>query len=150
MLNDLRYGLRALRRSPGFALTTIVLIALAIGATSAIFSLADAILLRPLPVADASNIVSIRSVTPSGNFGNVSYADYLDFRDKSRSFDDMIAYVPLPAAFSRDAATQSQLKVVSLVSGNFFRALGVEPQLGRGFRTAEDQPAGTDAVVVLA
>src|ERR1700684_2216368 len=87
MLHDLRYAFRALRQSPGFALTAILSIALAIGAASAIFSLADGVLLRPLPVAKASNIVSISARTPAGDFGNVSYADYADFRDKSRAFE---------------------------------------------------------------
>src|SRR6267378_2339529 len=111
MLKDFRYSFRALRQNPGFALTAIVSIALAIGANSAIFSMADAMLLRPLPVPNPSQIVSIRARVPSGRFGNLSYADFADIRDKSRSFDGLVAYDILPAGFARDASTQPQLKV---------------------------------------
>src|SRR2546422_4406676 len=98
MLNDIRYAFRALRHNPGFALTAIVSIALAIGANSAIFSLNDAVLLRPLPVADASGLVTLRPVEPTVsssvvNFSSgMSYADFIDFRDKNRSFQGLLAY----------------------------------------------------------
>ena len=149
MLQDFRYAFRALRQNPGFALTAIVSIALAIGANSAIFSMADGMLLRPLPVPNPSQIVSLRARTPTGNFGLLSYADFADIRDKNRSFESLVAYALAPAGFARDVATQPQLKVGFLVSSNFFSALHVEPQLGRGFLSQEDQAPGRDAVLVL-
>ena len=149
MLKDVRYALRALRQNPGFALTAIISIGLGIGANSAIFSMADGMLLRPLPVPNPSQIVSLRARTPTGAFGNLSYADFVDIRDKNRSFDSLVAYDMLPLGFARDAATQPQLKVGLLVSGNFFSALMVQPQLGRGFLPEEDQVVGRNAVVVL-
>ena len=149
MLKEMRHVLRSLRQNPGFAATAIVSIALAIGANSAIFSMADGLLLRPMPVPDASRVVSIRARTPSGNFSNLSYADFLDFREKSRSFDGLMAYDLVPAGFAKDAQAQPQLKMGYLVSGNFFRVLGIEPHLGRRFGPEEDQVAATDAVVVL-
>src|SRR5712671_3578408 len=115
MLHDLRYAFRTLRQNPAFALTAILSIALAIGSTSAIFSLADGVLLRPLPLPNASDIASIRMRTPSGHFGNVSYADYKDLRDKSGAFDGLIAYDLQPAGFAKDAVTQPQLKTGFLV-----------------------------------
>jgi predicted permease len=149
MFNDIRFTLRTLRQNPGFAATAIVSIALAIGANSAIFSMADGFLLRPMPVPDASRVVGIRARTPSGNFGNLSYADFVDFQSKSRSFDGLFAYDLIPAGLAQNVEAQSQLKMGYLVSGNFFQVLRVEPQLGRGFRPDEDQVPGRDAVVVL-
>src|SRR5215470_13124625 len=127
MLNEIRFALRTLRQNPGFAVTAILSIALAIGANSAIFSLADGLLLRPPAIPDASRVVSIRTRTPSGNLGNLSYPDFVDFRDKSRSFDGLIAYDLVPAGFAKDAEMQPQLKTGYLVSGNFFRVLRIEP-----------------------
>ena len=149
MLKDLRYSYRTLRQNPGFALTAIVSIGLGIGANATIFSLADGLLFRPLPVRDASRVVTLKSRTPSGTYGNFSYADYADLRDKSRSFDGIVAYQLAPFGFATDAKTQPQLKAGFLVSGNFFPVLGTEPQIGRGFRIEEDRVPGRDAVVVL-
>jgi predicted permease len=149
MLKDIRYALRTLRQNPGFAATAIISIALAIGANSAIFSMADGLLLRPMPVPDASRVVSIRARMPSGNFGNLSYPDFVDFRDKSRSFDGLLAYDLLPAGFAKNAEMQPQLETGYLVSGNFFQILRIEPHLGRAFLPGEDQVPGRDAVVVL-
>jgi predicted permease len=149
MLKDIRYAIRALRQNPGFALTAIISIAMAIGANSAIFALADGMLLRPLKVPNPSEIVSLRTRTPTGNLGTLSYADFSDVREKNRSFESLVAYDIAPAGFARDAVTQPRLTVGLLVSGNFFSALRVEPQLGRGFLPDEDKVPGRDAVVVL-
>jgi len=128
-LKDIRYALRALRQNPGFALTAIISIA-GIGANSAILAMADGMFLRPLAVPNSSQIVSLRARTPTGNFGNISYADFADIRDKNRSFESVVAYDIVPPGFAKDADTQPQLKVGFLVNGNFFSALHVEPQLG--------------------
>jgi predicted permease len=149
MLNDFRYAIRTLRQNPGFALTAIVSIGLGIGANATIFSLADGLLFRPLPVPNASQVVTLKSRTPSGTFDNLSYADYADFRDKSRSFDGVVAYKIAMFGFAADSKTQPQLKAGYLVSGNFFHVLGTEPRIGRGFRPAEGEVPGRDAVVVL-
>src|SRR5215831_1928295 len=149
MLKDLRYAVRNLRQNPGFALTAIISIALGIGANSAIFAVADGMLLRPLPVPNPSNIVSVRSRTPSGNFETVSYRDFLDIRDKNRSFENLVAFDLAAGGFAKDAATQPQLKVGLLVSGNFFSALNVRPEFGRAFNSDEDQVPGRDAVIVI-
>ncbi len=151
MLQDLRYAFRTLRRKPGFALTAISSIALGIGANASIFSFVDAVLLRPLPVPKASEVVTLRSVTPDQTAfaGNMSWQDYIDFRDRSRSFNGLVAFEPANFGFALDTVTQPQLKPGVLVSGNFFNVLGVEPPLGRGFRPEEDLVPGRDAVAVL-
>src|ERR1700734_2295595 len=100
MLHDLRYAVRTLRQSPGFALTAIASIALGIGANSAIFSLADGLLLRPLPVQNPSRVVTLRSHSPSGKLGEISYPDFADLRDRNRSFEGMIAYQIAPCGLA--------------------------------------------------
>src|ERR1700692_963421 len=149
MLNDFRYAFRALRRTPGFAVTAIVSVALGAGSNSAIFSVADGLLFRPLPVPKASQVLTLRSRTPSGTFGNTSYRDFEDLRDRNRSFDGLFAYQLAPLGFAADQNVQPQLKAALLVSGNFFQVLGTTPQLGRGFTPEEDKAPGRDAVVVL-
>ncbi len=150
MLNDLRYAVRTLRQNPGFALTAIVSIGLGIGATAGVFSFGEALVLRPLTVPNPSQVVKLSSRTPSGIYGEMSYRDYQDYRGKLQSFDGLVAYSLTPFGFAKDARTQSQMKYGYLVSGNLFRAMGTEPQLGRGFRPEEDQVPGRNAVVVLA
>src|SRR5260370_13977942 len=149
MLKDIRYAFRTLRQNPGFAFTAMISVALAIGANSGIFAMADGMFLRPLAVRNPSQIASLLARTPTGNFGQMSYADFLDIRDKNRSFESLVAYAFAPAGFAKDAATQPQLKVGFLVSGNFFSALQVEPQLGRGFLSEADKVPERDAVVVI-
>jgi predicted permease len=150
MLNDLRFAIRTLRQNPGFALTAIVSIALGIGANVTIFSLGDGMVLRPLPVPNPSQVVKLASRTPSGTFDDMSYRDFVDYRDKLQSFDGLAAYSLMPFGFARDSKAQSQMKYGFLVSGNFFRVMETEPQFGRGFSPEEDQAPGRDAVIVLA
>src|SRR5580692_13191979 len=83
---DIRYALRALRRQPTFAAVAVLSLALAIGANSAIFSFADALLLRPLPVANPAGLFDVVSTTPDNPFEGMSFPDYRDLRDQSRSF----------------------------------------------------------------
>jgi predicted permease len=152
MFTPLRYALRRLRKSPGFTLVAIGSLAIGIGATSACFSIADMLLLRPLPVLEPNRVVSI---TPAemGAFGAdavISYPDYRDFRDGNRGFDGLVASSFRSFGFSPDAGTLPKVTYGALVSGNYFRTLGVQPELGRAFLASEDQAAGRDAVVVLA
>src|ERR1700758_1691916 len=104
VLKDLRFTFRQLRKSPGFALTTTLTLALGIGATTAIFSLINAVLLRPLPFPESDRIMSLSSINPSvgktGLSSFVSYPNFFDWRSRSRSFDSMASYrrdnYPLP------------------------------------------------------
>lgn len=149
MIRDFRYAIRALRQNPGFAMTAIISIALAIGANSAIFAMADGIMLRPLAIPNPSQVLSLRARTQDSRLGTLSYADYADFRDRNRSFENLIAYTFAAAGIARDASDQPQLKMGLLVSGNFFSAVHVQPEFGRGFLPGEDQVPGRDAVVVI-
>jgi predicted permease len=153
MLTSLRYTFRVLKKDPGFTLVAVCSLALGIGATSAMFSFADALLLRPLPVRDADRVVALAAKTatamPVATNTAVSYPDYADLRDRNRSFDGMVAASSAAIGFSRRAGTPARIKYGQFVSGNFFRVLGVEPAVGRGFRPEEDRAEGRDPVAVL-
>jgi len=155
MLNDIRYVLRTLYQNPGFAIVAILSIAIAIGANSTIFSYADGLLMRPLPVPHPSQVVTLRSIPPTVSSlplhgtGEMSWPDIEDFRRNNHSFDGFAAYDEVLVSLSRNATEKSQFVLGYEVNGDFFRTLGIEPQLGRGFRPEEDQVDGRDAVVVL-
>jgi predicted permease len=153
MLISLRHALRVLRKDPGFTSVAICSLALGIGATSAMFTFADAVLLRPLPVREPDRVVAISvktaSSAPVGLSTTISYPDYADFRDHNRSFEGMVAASPATFGFSPGPGTLPRIKAGQYVSANYFRVLGVEPTLGRDFRPDEDQVEGRDAVVIL-
>jgi predicted permease len=148
---DLRYGSRMLLKNPGFTLIAVISLAIGIGANSAMFSLADALILRPLPVSHPSEVVTLGFNASVSGFGSIvaSYRDYLDFRNASKSYDGLVAFTNYSFGFSKGPDTVSQMKMGMLVTGNFFRVLGVEPERGRAFRDDEDQVPGRDAVVIL-
>jgi len=155
MLDDLRYALRTLRKSPGFALVAIISLALGIGANSAMFSLADAMLLRPLPVPHASEIVVVQShlrgeaIGGLAQYSGLSYPDFKDLHDRNKSFSGLAASQYSQFGFATEKGALPQMRFGELVSGDFFRVLEVPLQLGRAFRPDEDKVPGRDAVVVL-
>ena len=151
MLPTLTHAFRVLRKDPIFTAVAICSLAIGIGATASMFSFADAILLRPLPVWEPDRVLAINTAV-SAQFGQnppISYPDYLDLRDRNRSFGGMVAASYAFFGFSPNAHTLPRMKWGLYVSGNFFRVLGVEPPLGRSFRDDEDQVEGRDPVVVL-
>jgi len=150
LLQDVRIAARMLRKAPGLTALVVVTLALGIGMSSGVFSMVDALIFRPYPVPHPSNVVTLVGTTKDSDFEDFSYREYLDIRDKTKSYDGVIANLGLAeAAFSADPAATPRVKGGMVVSGNYFRVLGVEPTLGRGFRDDEDQVPGRDAVVVL-
>jgi predicted permease len=143
--NDVRYGLRMLAANPGFTAVAIISLAVGIGANTSMFSLADAMLLRPLPVAHPAEVVRVVSTSPSVAFGNISYRDYIDFRDQSKTLAGVVASNHIPLGFNPDPKAPAQIRLGLAVTPNFFDVLGVQPALGRGFRADEERAA----VVVL-
>ena len=137
-LRDLRYAARMLRHAPGFAATALVTLALGIGANAAIFSVLNAVLLRPLPYADPARLVTIGERQSDGSAGNVGYTTFLDWRERSHSFDEM-ALVRLwqPTLIANG---EPERIAAMRVSSNFFHVLGVPPAIGRDFRADEDNP----------
>src|SRR5262249_1044578 len=150
---DVKYGCRTLAASPAFTVVAVLSLAIGIGANCAIFSFADALLLRPLPVARPGEVFTVGSTSPIEAFNASalvsSYKDYIDIRDRSRSFEGLAAFDYLTAGFAVDARQSPKLKMGMLASANLFPLMGVEPTLGRSFRPDEDQVPGRDAVVVL-
>lgn len=151
MLKDVRYAFRMLRKNPGFAAVAICSLAIGIGATSAIYTFADGMLLRPLPVPKPSEVVTVRPVANIG-FGvdsSLSYPDYVDLRDRNHSFTGLIAAQYSSFGFLSDKNNLPQAQFGMSVSGNTFDTLHVSMAAGRGFRPEEDKVEGRDPVVVL-
>jgi predicted permease len=146
---DIRYAIRILFKNPGFTLIATLSLALGIGANSAIFSLADALLLRPLPILEPSSVVDISTTTPDNPFGSVSYPNFRDLQAKSQSFDTMVAFELSTLSVATSAQTLPQVVSGVIASDNFFRDFGVQPILGRGFLPEEGKVPGRDAVVVI-
>jgi putative ABC transport system permease protein len=150
---DLRYGCRMLVASPGFTTVAVLSLAIGIGANCAIFSFADALLFRPLPVARPGEVFTVGSTSSleALNASSLvsSYRDYVDVRDRSKSFDGLAAFTYLTAGVAIDSKSTPKLTMGMLVSGNLFPLMKVEPTIGRSFRPEEDQVPGRDAVVVL-
>jgi predicted permease len=150
---DLRYGCRMLVASPGFTTVAVLSLAIGIGANCAIFSFADALLFRPLPVARPGDVFTVGSTSSleALNASSLvsSYRDYVDVRDRSKSFDGLAAFTYLTAGVAIDSKSTPKLTMGMLVSGNLFPLMKVEPTIGRSFRPEEDQVPGRDAVVVL-
>ncbi len=145
---DIRYSLRALRRQPAFIAVAVLSLALAIGANSAIFSFADALLLRPLPVPDPSGLLDVTNATPDNALEGMSFPDYRDLREKSRSFAGMAAYRLTTLAAATNPAAPAQIRFAMLVSDNFFRVAGCAPSIGRAFlRDEADAPGHAVAMI---
>ena len=148
LLQDLRYAMRGLRRSPGFTLVALLTLALGIGVNSSIFSVVNAILFRPLPVERPAELVDVygRPAT-SSNHETHSWPNYLDYRAQSQTVSDLVAYANFFAHLSIEGS--SDLVVGELVSDNYFRALGVRPALGRVFTADEAAPQSGAAFAVI-
>jgi putative ABC transport system permease protein len=139
LLQDLRYGFRILTANPGFTAVAILSLAVGIGATTSMFSLSDALLLRPLPVERPGEIVRIFSASKAEPLGSVSYLDYVDFKEQTKSLAGIAAYNHIPVGFHADPAAPSQFRVAQAVTTNFFEMLGVKPSLGRVFQADDDR-----------
>lgn len=145
---DVRQGLRVLGKTPSFTIAVALTLGLGIGANAAVFSIINALLLRPLPVADPTNLY-VLSVSHQDNDRphQVSWADYLDYRDRAGVFSDVAAYQIDFAGLSAD--NRADRLAVSYVTGNFFTMLGIAPGAGRLILPDEGQKFGADPVIVL-
>ena len=144
--HDIRYACRQLSKNPGFACTAILILALGIGASVAIFAFVDAALIKPLPYHSPSRLVALFESTPLGPKFHLSYLDYLDWRKLNNVFVSVEAYDSNNFALS--TATGVQQTDGATVSGGFFRMLGIIPVLGRDFRAGEDSASATRTVIL--
>lgn len=149
LLRDLRHGFHQLRRAPAFAGAAVISLALGIGANTAIFSFADALLLRPLAVPDSAAVLTVGSTDPSGGSLVASYREYVEIRDRGAGFAGLAGFTSAGAGFASEPGKSPRLSIGMLVSGNFFLVMGLEPQLGRDFLPEEDEVPGRDEVVIL-
>ena len=156
-VQDLRYGLRMLRKSPGFTVVAVVTLALGIGANTAIFSLFNAVLLRDLPVKNPNELVLLGTGRGSGSTGGVddvlySYRFYEELAQRNRVFSETSAMMSVLFGGmhgSVEGSANLEPMNVQLVSGTYFSALGVQPVLGREFSKTDDEPLGAHAVAMI-
>ena len=149
MLTDLRYAFRQLIKSPAFSIIAIVALALGIGANTAIFSVVEAVLLRPLPYPDSDKLVLLRERMQLFESGSVAYPNYLDWRAMQRSFTDLALY----RSESMNLASRGEESSPERIRGgvmtwNIMRIVGLKPILGRDFTEAEDVPGGPKVALI--
>jgi len=148
LVQDVRYACRALRKAPGFTAVAVATFAFGIGANAAMFSVIDAVMLRPLPFPQPERLVSVTEVDQRrGDAGSssVAWPNFFDWRSRSRTFERMAAYHE--RAFTVVVGGRPVHAPGAIVSADFFSTLGVQPVLGRGFRSDEER-AGSDVVVI--
>src|SRR5262249_19252436 len=145
-VQDLRFGLRMLRKNPGFASVAALTLGLGIGANTTVFSLVHAVLLRPLPFPNAKQVVLLTGRTDQVPRIPISYPDFEEFRRQAQSFDGISAW----AGQSINLTGQEKPERVrgAFVSANFFDVLGVKAEYGRTFAAGEDEPGSAGVAVV--
>ncbi|HEX4667706.1 MAG TPA: ABC transporter permease, partial [Chthoniobacterales bacterium] len=147
-MNDLRFAFRQLRKSPGFAFVAVLTLALGIGANSAIFSVINAVLLRPLPYPEANRIVTLSEATPQQPEISVSWPNYLDWKTESTVFESLA--IGRRESFNLSGLENRGPERVSgfVVTAAFFKVIGLQPQIGRVFSEDEDKPGGQRLAVI--
>jgi putative ABC transport system permease protein len=149
--HEVRFAIRALRKSPGFTAVAVLTLALGIGANTAIFSVVEGVLLRPLPFAHPENLVQIwntYSLLPAFPQVELSPGDFQDFRREAGSFSDMAAYVNIPQGFNMTGQGEAERIEARYASSGFFPLLGIQPVAGRVFTPEEDKPGATPCVMI--
>jgi predicted permease len=147
-LQDIRYALRQLRRSPGFTIVAILTLALGLGANSAIFSVIDAVLLRPLPYHAPSRLVAVKPTEPGRRDDiGVSYPTFLDWRSRNDVFDGLSVF--RQDDFTLTGRGEAAHLTGAVVSASLFSVLGIPPAMGRNFILDEDKPSGTGLPIIV-
>ena len=147
LVADLRSGLRALSKSASFTCVAIASLALGIGANTTVFTLLNAVFLRPMPVADPGSLATIATEERGLSTTLCSYPNYLDFRDHNTVFSSLLLFTP--TTLSLTGSAEPQMLMGQLVSANYFSTLGLKPAIGRGFLPEEDVSPGGSAVAVI-
>jgi putative ABC transport system permease protein len=146
LAQDIRFTIRTLRSSPAFALAAILTIALGIGANTAIFSVVDHVLLRPLPFPDADRLVRVRLTHPTEHDVSMSVADFIDWRSQNRTFPTLCAFAD--EAVTLTGVNTPRMLQAAEVTDQFFETLGAEAAMGRAFRRGDDSPSAPPGVVL--
>ena len=153
ILQDLRFAMRQLRKSPGFTVMAVVTLALGIGSTTAVFSLVDTVLLHPLPFREPDRLMALDTLSePRGGKGpatlpqDTSYPNFFDWRERAKSFESLASWGG--SSFTLGSSQGAARRIDgTTVSADFFHVLGVEPELGRVFTRAEEQPGNRSVVI---
>jgi predicted permease len=146
---DLRLAMRQLRKAPGFAITAVLTLALAIGANAVVFSVLNALVLRPLNVPHSENLFMLQRAYSQGDSPSQSYPDYRDLRDRNHSFESLMSY-DITGAVGLDTGSKNPSVVWPyLVSGNYFDSLGVQPYLGRFLHASDEHGKNSVPYIVL-
>ena len=143
---DVRYAVRTLRKSPGFTAVVVLTLGLGIGATTAIFSVLDGVLLRPFPYADIDRITILGETTRSGQFMSVAWPNFQDWRDQNEVFEAFGVYRGM--TLNLTGGDQAERLNASLASSDVFRAVGIQAQSGRTFGPGEDKPTAERIAVI--
>jgi predicted permease len=146
LAQDIRFGLRTLRKNPGFTIVAVLVLAVGIGATTAIFTVVNAVLLHPLPYPDPQRLVVLRNGTPQTGETPMSYPQFLAWREQKDVFEQVAALIPSGAVLT--GVGEPEQLVTLRVSYNLLPLMGVKPILGRDF-SPEEEPRNADPVVIL-
>ena len=146
LLQDMRYALRTLRKSRGFTAVAVITLALGIGANSAMFSIVNAVLLRPVPYLEPERLLKLYTSMPQFREASVSYPNFLDWQRRSRSFDGMAAY--RTDSFNLTGQANPERLRGEMASSTTFALLGIKPMIGRTFTASEDIRGATPVVVL--
>jgi hypothetical protein len=147
-MNDLRYAVRMLWKNPGFSADAVLVLALGIGANSAIFTVVNTVLLRPLPYPEPDRIVQIMRRFPFGYADSISATKFVFWKDQNQVFEHLAAFDVLGAGYNVTSGNEPERLSGIRVSADFFRVLGVRPALGRDF-TKEDDLSGGERTLII-
>ncbi|MGB0036204.1 MAG: ABC transporter permease, partial [Candidatus Acidiferrales bacterium] len=149
LLQDIRYGIRMLAKNPGFTFVAVLTLALGIGANTAIFSVVERVLVRPLPYQNPESLVEIwNTYYPNWPQFGLSPGDFQDWRSQATNFSDMAAYVSVAVGFNLTGEGEPQRVQSTYATSNLFSLLGIHPAVGRGFVPEEDKPGSAPVVMV--
>jgi putative ABC transport system permease protein len=149
LIKDIRYGFRSLAKRPAFTAIALIALALGIGANTAIFSLVNAVVLRPLPFPESERLVWVwGNIRSGGNRASISPLDFLDYRAQNKTFENFAASFSISMPVNITGGGEPERLNASAVTGDYFKAFGISPTLGRGF-TLENEKTGQDHVAVL-
>jgi predicted permease len=147
-LGDWKYAFRSLAKHPGFTFVAVISLALGIGANATIFTLLNAVLLRPLPLENASTLAAVYTVDPrNAGYLGCSFLNFKDYRDRNSVFSSLALYSPITVNLTGQG--DPRLVMAHMVTANYFSTLGVKPVLGRGFLPEEDVTPNANAVAVI-
>ncbi len=146
--SDLRFAFRTMARRPLFSLIVVLILGVGLGANAAMFSVVDSVLLEPLPYPEADRLAWMWGRTPTGSRNTISAVDYMDYRSTNTAFEELAAYYVFPERYVLTGGDEPEVVLGTQASWNMFRALRVDPVIGRGFVAEDEQPGGGEPIIL--